>query len=258
MATINENNGKVILITGGAKRIGRYLALELATIGFDICIHAHNSVVEANELKLELEKKGVKAEIIIGNLAEEDFLESVFETANAAFQKPIYGLINSASIFENDSANNFSIAQFETHQRVNLLAPLVLSRNFQKQLKGAQGVIINILDQRLFRPNPLFFTYTLSKAGLAAATKTMAQEFAPNIRVNAIAPGPSIKNARQEDTDFEAQCKASILEIGSPPNEICAAVAYLISAKSVTGQILAVDGGQSLIWKAPDIEGIRE
>lgn len=249
---------KAILITGAAKRIGRGLALGFAQKGYDIFIHVHSSISEAIELQEEIRGLGVNCEIIRGDLSSSECVSRMIDEARELIDRPLFGLINCASVFEPDSASDFTIEQFEMHQKVNLLAPLLLAKSFNKQCNGSEGVILNILDQRVFRPNPLFFTYSLSKMGLMAATKTMAQEFAPNIRVNAIAPGPTIKNIRQSDEDFKAQCKASLLQNGSPLEDILDAALYLFEAKSVTGQIIAVDGGQSLIWQTPDIEGIME
>ncbi len=249
---------KAIIITGGAKRIGRALALALAQSGYDIIIHANNSLSDAIDLKTQILDLGMRAEIIQSDLSKPAEAYKIITKAREFYGKPIFALINCASIFEADSARDFSIEEFEAHQNINLLAPLLLSQAFFHQTDGLEGTIINLLDQRVLKPNPLFFTYTLSKMGLMAATKTMAQEFAPNVRVNAIAPGPTLKNARQSDEDFVSQFNATLLGLGSPLESIIEAALFLLSAKSTTGQVLAVDGGQNLLWQTKDIEGIIE
>ncbi len=258
MTSNSKKQNKTVLITGAAKRIGRNIAIGCALDGYDILLHANSSRVDAVELREYIVSLGVECEIIVGNLIDDTFVNEIFDVAKKWKARPVFALINCASIFEQDSARDFTIEQFESHQKINLLAPLLLSKNFFNQTEGQSGTIINILDQRVLKPNPLFFTYTLSKMGLTAATRTMAQEFAPNVRVNAIAPGPSIKNFRQSEADFEAQKNATLLKIGSPPEAITDAVLFLLSAKSVTGQIIAIDSGQSLVWQTPDIEGINE
>jgi NAD(P)-dependent dehydrogenase (short-subunit alcohol dehydrogenase family) len=254
----NSNKKKSILITGSAKRIGRIIALYLAKNGYEIIIHANNSIAEANSLANEIKQNSGLAQIIIGDLSDNDFVAKLISQAQNIALNPLFALINNASIFENDSARDFNDAQLQEQMNINLFVPLKLARDFYNILNGQTGHIINILDQRVLKPNPYFFTYNLSKMGLASATKTMAQEFAPNIRVNAIAPGPSIKNIRQSTQDFEKQCQATILGTGSPPQEIAKSVLFILEANSITGQIIAVDGGQHLTWQTPDIEGINE
>lgn len=255
---INQSIKGAVLITGGAKRLGREIARHLAQNGYEIIIQANNSATEAQELCNEIRANGGVSGFIIGDLENQDFVQSLIGAAAQIANAPLYGLVNNASIFENDDAQSFTKTMWDRHFAINAMVPCKLAQSFANLLGKQTGAIINMLDQRVFRPNPLFFTYTLSKNTLLTATKTMAQAFAPNIRVNAIAPGPSLKNARQSEADFAAQTNATILENGSPPIAIAEAALFLLEAAHTTGQILAVDGGQSLIWLAPDIEGVNE
>jgi len=168
---------------------------------------------------------------------------------------PLTALINSASLFENDDWQSASRKTWDEHIEINLRAPLVLSQAFAKQLpENAKGNIINIIDQRVLKPTPQFLSYSVSKAGLHWLTTTLAQGMGPRIRVNAVGPGPTLKNPRQADSDFNRQRDATILKHGADPADICGAVRYLLEAEAVTGQMLAVDGGQHLIWQTPDVQ----
>ncbi len=255
---INQYTKGAVLITGGAKRLGREIARHLAKDGYEIIIQANNSAIDAEALCKEIKDLGGAAISIIGNLEDQSFAHGLIANAAKFAKSPLYGLINNASIFENDDAQNFTKAMWDRHFTINAMVPCQLAQNFANHIGDRAGAIINMLDQRVFRPNPLFFTYSLSKNTLFAATKTMAQAFAPNIRVNAIAPGPSLQNVRQTEADFAAQTQATILKNGSPPIAIAEAARYLLEAEHTTGQTIAVDGGQSLIWLAPDIEGVNE
>lgn len=254
----NDEIDKSIVITGSAKRLGRVIAIEIARAGFEVIIHANNSYEDALSLQKEITDFGGVAKILIGDLEEADFCKGFIEEANKIADNKLYGLINNASVFENDSALDFSDDLFQKHMNLNCLIPLKLARDFARLIGDSHGSIINILDQRVLKPNPYFFTYNISKMALFNATKTMAQSFAPNIRVNAIAPGPSMKNVRQSDEDFEKQYKATLLQSQSAPEDIAQGVLYLLNAKSVTGQVIAVDCGQNLTWQTPDIVGIIE
>lgn len=248
-----------VLVTGGAVRIGAQICCQLAQCGYEPIIHANNSLEAAQDLQHQIRAQGQKANLIIGDLSDDAFVADLINQAHAIAQSPLLGLINNASVFEPDLAIDFSSEGWDKHFKINALVPCKLAQDFANTLgNGKSGAIINILDQRIFRPNPLFFTYNLSKNTLAAATKTMAQSFAPNIRVNAIAPGPTLMNSRQAPSDFAGQTEATLLQTGSPPQAIAETVVFLLEAKHITGQILAVDSGQSLIWQTPDIEGINE
>jgi NAD(P)-dependent dehydrogenase (short-subunit alcohol dehydrogenase family) len=167
---------------------------------------------------------------------------------------PLTALINSASLFENDEWVNATRESWDKHMEVNLRAPFVLSQAFARQLpRDQKGAIVNILDQRVLKPTPQFLSYSLSKAGLYWLNTTLAQSLGPRIRVNAVGPGPTMKNARQSEVDFQRQREATMLKTGAEPQDICDAVRYLLGAPSVTGQMIAVDGGQHLAWKTPDV-----
>ena len=171
---------------------------------------------------------------------------------------PLNALVNSASLFENDDWTNATRASWDEHMDVNLRAPFVLSQNFAKALPpDARGAIVNLIDQRVLKPTPQFLSYSLSKAGLYWLNTTLAQALAPRIRVNAVAPGPTMINARQSEADFRRQREATILGTGANPADVCAAVRYLLAADAVTGQMIAVDGGQHLIWQTPDVGGVE-
>ena len=167
-------------------------------------------------------------------------------------------LINNASLFENDKLENFTTDSWGYHLRTNLRTPALLSKEFSKNIKGKNNNIINIIDQRVFKLTPFFFSYTISKTGLYTLTKTSAMSLAPKIRVNGIAPGPTLKNKRQSDKHFKKQYRATLLEKQVDVEEICNAVEFFIKNKSITGQVLAIDSGQSLNWQTPDIIGTNE
>ncbi len=249
---------KSVIITGSAKRLGRTMADIIAKSGFEVIIHANHSIEDAQLLQKEIIGFGGAAQLLIGNLEDEVFCKEFIARANEIANHKLYGLINNASTFENDSAADFNDDLFQRHMNLNCLIPLKLSRDFANIMGDKKGCIINILDQRVFKPNPYFFSYNISKMALFNATKTMAQTFAPNVRVNGIAPGPSMKNARQSEEDFEKQYKATLLQSQSTPEDIAQGILYLLNAKSITGQIIAIDSGQNLTWQTPDIVGIIE
>ena len=231
---------KTVLITGGAARIGAHIARGLAEDGWRVCIHYRTSSVPAEALAAEIGGVTVKA-----NLRVPTDVAGLMTAAREALGSPLYALINNASTFDPDTAENFTTGTFDHHLDVNLRAALILSRDFAAQAPG-RGAIINMLDQRLFRPRPDFFTYGVAKAGLLWATKTMAQSYAPDIRVNGIGPGPTLRNTVQTEDEFEREKLSTLLRNGSPPDEILKAIRYLLDAESVTGQMIAVDGGQHL------------
>ena len=163
-------------------------------------------------------------------------------------------LINNASHFEDDRLQTLNEESWRTHMAVNLQAPVFLSQALSAQLPvGEEGNIINILDQRVLRPNPLFFSYTLTKSALFTATKTMAQALAPRIRVNAIGPGPALASIYQSNEEFEREANSTLLGRGTTPEEIAEAVIFILRAQAMTGQMIALDAGQHLLWQTPDI-----
>jgi len=247
-------SGKTALVTGAAKRLGRAIALELAGAGWNIALHYSSSLDDAKKVASDIRAMGVKCVTLAADFAVEAETEKLIARANAELG-PLTGLINSASLFENDDWRSASRKSWDAHMEINLRAPFLLSQHFARQLpKGAKGAIVNIIDQRVLKPTPQFISYSLSKAGLYWLTTTLAQALAPDIRVNAVGPGPTLRNPRQSEEDFARQRDATILKHGAEPEDIAHAVRYLLEADAVTGQMLAVDGGQHLIWQTPDVQ----
>lgn len=249
---------KTALVTGGAQRIGRRIVERLAQEGYGVAIHCRRSADEAEAMAARIRAAGGRAVVVQADLADGDAVERLVPEAVQALG-PLSLLVNNASEFEPDEVETLSQERWDRHFAVNLRAPAFLARDFAHQLSaGGHGSIINIVDQRVWKLTPQFFSYTLTKAALFSATQTMAQALAPRIRVNAIGPGPTLSNVRQGDEDFAKQSSAVLLGHGGTPDEIADAVLYLASARSVTGQMIAVDGGQHLAWETPDVAGIRE
>lgn len=241
------------LITGAGRRIGRALALEAARAGYDVAIHHRASADEAEETAADVRALGVLAALVRADLADEAETAGLIAQASEALG-PVTLLVNSASAFEDDRVGGLSRQTWDLHLETNLRAPLVLAEAFAAALPADRaGLVVNIIDQRVWRPNPQFFSYSLSKAGLWWATQTLAQALAPRIRVNAIGPGPVLPSVHQAPGEFEAEAAGVLLQRRATPDEIAAALRYLIDATSVTGQMIAVDGGQHLGWKTPDI-----
>ena len=248
---------KKIIITGSATRIGAAIALSLADYGVRITLHYNKSEKEVKKLKFKLENLGCEVFLIKADLSKISQTKKIISFANKSM-RGLDCLINNASIFEKDSLSNFTEKSFDDHLNINLKAPAILTQNFKKYLKLNKGNIINIIDQRIFKLTPFFFSYTLSKTGLQTLTKISAMGLAPNIRVNGIAPGPTIKNKRQSENHFKKQYKSLILKNKVEPKNICETVKYFINNDNVTGQIISVDSGQSLAWKTPDIINTKE
>ena len=243
----------VVLITGAAKRLGRAIALKLAGAGYDIAIHYRSSKPEAETLAAEVKALGRRAALVDGDLAKEAEVETFVPRAGAALG-PLTALVNSASVFEDDGIATMTRRSWDKHIETNLRAPLVLSQAFAKQLPaGPDGAIVNIIDQAVLNLTPQFLSYTVSKAGLWTLTQTLAQALAPRIRVNAVAPGPSLKAERQSQANFDRQVQSTLLQRPSEPADIAGAVHYLLSARVVTGQMIAVDSGQHLAWRRDDL-----
>lgn len=240
------------LVTGAARRLGRAMALELARQGRDVAIHYSNSRSEAEAVAEEARALGVNAVTLAADLAREDQTASLLPRAAEALG-PIGVLVNNASTFERDEALTASRESWDLHMEVNLRAPFVLSQCFARALPPeAGGVIVNMIDQRVWNLTPHFTTYTLSKAGLWTLTRTLALALAPRIRVVAIGPGPALPSRRQSPEAFAAQCAATPLGRGTDADEIAATLRYLLSAPSITGQMIALDGGQHLEWAPGD------
>ena len=253
-----EMETQKIIITGGATRIGAAIAESLASLNNQITIHYNKSKEKAEKLKKILEKKGSKVFLIKADLNKISELNKIIKFANIKM-KGINCLINNASIFENDNIKKFSIKRWDNHLNINLKAPALLIQQFAKVVsKNTKANVINIVDQRVFKITPYFLSYTLSKTGLYTLTKTSAMSLAPNIRVNGIAPGPTIKNKRQSLKHFKKQYLSTLLKKNVDTKEICSAIKFLITNKSITGQVIAIDGGQNLNWKTADIIGNKE
>jgi len=246
-----------VIITGGATRIGAAIAKKLSGPGVEIVIHYNKSKSNAEKLKKELSKNLTKVYLVKGNLSKETDVNKIVKFAKSKL-KYFDCLINNASLFENDKLENFSTDSWGRHLRTNLRTPALLSKEFAKNIRGKNNNIINIIDQRVFKLTPYFFSYTISKTGLYTLTKTSAMSLAPNIRVNGIAPGPTLKNKRQTEKHFRKQYLSTPLKKQVNVKEICNAVDFLIKNRSITGQVIAVDSGQSLNWQTPDIINIKE
>ena len=245
---------KKIIITGGATRIGAAIAKKLSGSNKEIVIHFNRSKIKAENLKKKLQNYGTKVYLVKGDLSKEKDINKIIKFAKSKL-KYFDCLINNASLFENDKLENFKTDSWEKHISTNLRAPALLSKEFSKNIKGKNNNIINLIDQRVFKLTPYFFSYTISKTGLYTLTKTSAISLAPNIRVNGIAPGPTIKNKRQSEKHFKKQYLATPLKKQVDVEEICNAVDFFIKNRSITGQVLAIDSGQSLNWQTPDILG---
>ena len=243
-----------IIITGAATRIGAAIAKKLSGPGVEMIIHYNNSKKEAEKLQKELTREKTKVYLVKGNLAKEQDLKKIIKFSKSKL-KYFDCLINNASLFENDSLRDFSSKSWNQHLDINLKAPAYFTKEFSKNVIGKNNNIINIIDQRVFKLTPFFFSYTLSKMGLYTLTKTSAMELAPNVRVNGIAPGPTIKNKRQTETHFKKQYLATPLRQQVNIKDICSAVDFFIKNSSITGQVIAIDSGQSLNWKTSDVIG---
>jgi NAD(P)-dependent dehydrogenase (short-subunit alcohol dehydrogenase family) len=237
---------KTILITGGSQRIGRSIALFLKDSNYNFIIHYNKSSKAARELKNIINGHGRDCEIVKTDLSKISDVKNIIKISKKFFG-PINAIVNNASLFINDNIENLNDKLWYDHMNINLYAPLIISKEFNKQLpKKSLGHIINILDQNVVNPDTSFFSYSISKSALLSATTIMAKSFAPNIRVNAIGPGPTLKNIHQSKKHFDQSIKNTLLKIGSPPEEIAKTVKFLLESKSITGQFIAVDGGEHL------------
>ncbi|MEO1199000.1 MAG: SDR family oxidoreductase [Pseudomonadota bacterium] len=246
------------LVTGAGKRIGRGLALALADAGFDVSVHANTSRDDAEQTAGEIRTKGRNAAIVMADLTDRDAVASLMGTATNALG-PVGVLVNNASLFQPDSARDVAPDLWDAHFRVHAEAPAFLARDLAAQLPDdAQGVIVNLVDQRVWRLTPQFFSYTLSKSVLWTMTRTLAQALAPDIRVNAIAPGPTLPSIHQSREDFEHEARSIPLQHGPDLNEFGATLIHILSTPSLTGQMIALDGGQHLAWETPDVRGSGE
>jgi len=242
---------RTALITGAAQRIGAAIATALAANGWAVAVHHHRSHAAAETLVAEIARAGGKAVSLAADLTREDELEGLLRRAGEALG-PVGALVNNASVFERDEALSVTRESWDRHIETNLRAPFVLMQLFARQLPPDRGgAIVNILDERVWKLTPHFTSYTLSKAGLWALTQTMALALAPRIRVNGIGPGPTLPSPRQTEEQFRRQWAAMPLGRGTTPEEIGEAVRFILGAPAMTGQMIALDGGQHLLWAPP-------
>ncbi len=242
---------RAALVTGAAKRIGRAIALDLAAHGWDVAIHYHSSETDALDAVRAVEALGRRATALKADLGREAETTPLVGHAVAALG-PLTLLVNNASTFESDGWNTVDRASWDLHVETNLRAPFVLTQAFARQLpEGDEGNVINLLDQRVWNPTPAFMSYTVSKLGLWGLTQTLALALAPRIRVNGIGPGPAMPNIRQTQAHFDEQCASMPLRRGTTPEEICRTLRFILDAPAMTGQMIALDGGQHLGWAPP-------
>jgi NAD(P)-dependent dehydrogenase (short-subunit alcohol dehydrogenase family) len=254
------------LVTGAGKRLGRAMALYLAGRGHDVAVHYASSADAAEAVAAEIRAMGRKAEVFQADLLDEAQVQSLVPATTAALG-PLTVLVNNASVFEYDRIDTATRTSWDRHIESNLRAPYVLTQGFARQCPPAttdeageplaQGLIVNMIDQRILKLTPEFSTYTIAKMGLWALTQTAAQGLAPHVRVNAIGPGPTLRGSRQSEDHFARQRGATVLRRGSNPRDITAALGFFLDSPGVTGTFLPVDGGQHLGWKTPDVLGVE-
>lgn len=255
---MTKHEKPVALVTGGAKRIGAAIVEDLAAHGFAVAIHANTSLDEARSLAARIRDAGGAAAAIAGDLTDAASVPGIVDAAAAALG-PMQLLVNSASVFKPDTAMQPDAAHWDAHFAVHVKAPVLLAARMAAVLpEGMEGLVVNIIDQRVWRLTPHYFSYTLSKAALWTATQTMAMAYAPRIRVNAIGPGPTLANERQEPTDFQAQVDGVPLRRAPSLDEFGATIRYFWAARSITGQMIALDSGQHLAWETPDVVNAKE
>lgn len=240
-----------VLITGAAKRLGAAMVRAVARAGFDVAIHCHRSVAEAQGLAEEIEALGRRAAVVAADLGREAEVSEIVAAA-ARQVGPLAALVNNASVFELDRLATADRASWDRHLEANLRAPIVLSRGFMAQLPPDQrGLIVNILDQRVLNLTPNYLSYSISKMGLWGATQVLARELAPRVRVNAIGPGPTLPSPGLDQARFEELCRSTPLQRGTSPEEIAGALRFIMASPSMTGQLITLDGGQQLGWLTP-------
>jgi NAD(P)-dependent dehydrogenase (short-subunit alcohol dehydrogenase family) len=239
---------RAALVTGGAKRLGRAIALALAGVGFDVAVHCHGSAGAAEAVCEEIRRLGRSTCLLAADLADEHAVARLVPEAARALG-PLGVLVNNASAFERDEWDSVTRASWNAHMGPNLRAPFVLMQDFARALPaGAEGAVVNMLDQRVWSITPHFVSYTVAKAGLWALTQSMALALAPRIRVNGIGPGPALPSARQSGEQFARQAASVPLGHGTSPEEVARAVLAILALPAMTGQMIALDGGQHLQW----------
>lgn len=255
------------LVTGGGHRLGKALALDFAARGIAVAVHYNASRDAAEEVAAEARAAGVAAAAVGADLLDRDETAGLVAAAAEALGRPLDVLVNNASIFEHDTIATATAESWDRHVGSNLRAPFELTQAFAAQApKGARdaagerlasGCVINMIDQRVRKLTPEFTTYTIAKAGLWAFTRIAAQGLAPDIRVNAIGPGPTLRAARQSEAHFRRQRTLTVLERGASAEDIVRAAGFILESPGFTGQLLCVDGGQHLAWKTPDAVGLE-
>jgi NAD(P)-dependent dehydrogenase (short-subunit alcohol dehydrogenase family) len=254
----NTEHRPTALVTGGAQRIGAAITRDLAARGHPVAIHCNASRDKADALAAEIVEAGGKAHVVQADLTDMHAVAGIVAQAGEALG-PVRLLVNNASLFDEDSALAFDWDIWDRHFAIHLKAPVALAQAMAAALPAdAHGLVVNMIDQRVWRLTPRFFSYTLSKSALWTATQTLAQALGPRVRVNAIGPGPTLMNARQDPGDFQTQIDALILKRGPELSEFGATIRYLWETRSVTGQMIALDGGQHLAWQTPDVYGVAE
>lgn len=251
------HNNRSALVTGGARRIGRSISLRLARAGYAIAIHCNRSEEEARTLKQEIEDGGGRCTVCTADLADSGVTGQLVADAAEALG-PLTLLVNNASVFEEDGIATLTAEHWQRQMAINFATPVFLAKAFATQAPAGRSSIVNILDQRVLKPTPLFFSYSLSKAALHSATHMLAQALAPGIRVNGVAPGPTLPSSRQSADEFARQSSRLPLGRGATADDVAEAVLYLAGAAGVTGTVIPVDGGQHIAWQTPEISGIRE
>lgn len=256
------------LVTGAAARVGRAMALGLAEDGWDVAIHYNGSAAQAEDTASEARALGASAITLQADLGDDGRVREMIDEAAAGLGGPLSCLINNASWFENDLLGEITAESWEKGQASNLRAPVLLTQAFAAQAPRArtdhrgepvaQAVVINLIDQRMLKPTPMFVSYTLAKSALLTFTRTSAQAMAPHVRVGAIGPGPTLAATQQSDEHFAKQRAACLLGRGSDPEDMVHAMRFILTNKAFTGQMLAIDGGQHLNWQTPDVLGTGE
>ncbi len=259
--------GGAALVTGGSQRLGRAMVLYLAGRGVDVAVHYNSSQGPAEALAEEVRGMGVRACTVQADLLDRDATARVVPEAASGLERPLSILVNNASIFEYDTIQTATWESWDRHVGSNLRAPYELAQAFAAQVETgsvdaigepvARNCVVNMIDMRVRKLTPEFSTYTIAKMGLWAMTVTAAQGLAPDIRVNAIGPGPTLRGARQTEQNFKAQRSATVLERGTDSDEICRTLGYILDSPGVTGQLLCIDGGQHLAWRTPDVLGVE-
>lgn len=258
--------GGVALVTGAGKRLGRAMALHLGAQGFDVAVHYSSSASAAESVADEVRAMGRKAVALKADLLLEDDVQALLPASVKALGAPVNVLVNNASIFEGEDYFSADRNSWDRHVESNLRAPFVLTQALAAQIPDplqderneplAQGLIVNMIDQRVRKLTPDFPSYSIAKMGLWTMTRTAAQALAPKVRVNAIGPGPTLQSIHQSDAQFAAQRAQTLLQRGANPSDITGALQFFLTAPAVTGQLICVDGGQHLAWQTPDVVGV--